>query len=62
MSDLETFRAVIEHGERWFAEEDLEGLEELSAEMGFAVVPRLDLPRLNRGESPQIRIEIKFPL
>jgi hypothetical protein len=62
MSDLETFRAVIGQGERWFSEEDLGELEELSAEMGFAVVPRLDLPRLNRGGSPRIRIQIKFPL
>jgi hypothetical protein len=62
MSDLETLRAVIEHGERSFSEEDLEGLEELSAEMGFTVIPRVDLPRLNRGGSPCLRVQIKFPL
>jgi hypothetical protein len=62
MSDVETFRAVIEHGERWFSEEDLDELETLSPEMGFTVIPRLDLPRLNRGGSPQIRVQIKFPL
>lgn len=62
MSDLETLRAVIEHGERSFAEEDMEALEELAAEMGFTVIPRLDLPRLNRGGSPQLRVQIKFPI